>query len=195
MSDVIEALRRSGHPELAPPPDPLTGLITRRHFLILAEPEWLRCRREGQPLSLLLVDIDHCKRLNCCFGHEAGDCLIVHVADLCRAVARGSDIVARVRGETFAVLLPDTAIAEAERIAEHLRRRIEQTPLRTKGDSIAATVSIGVAAAHPGIDDVTAFMEAADDALLEAKRRGRNRVALAGVPDKDSGEPTLAPIR
>jgi diguanylate cyclase (GGDEF)-like protein len=163
-------------------PDALTGLMTRKQFVVLAEAEWARCRRDRRPLSLLVADIDYCQQINGHFGHHIGDRLIIHVADLCRAIGRASDIVARVKGEEFAILLPDTELAQAEIIAERLRRMVEATPLLTDGERVPATVSVGVAGVHPGVDGIVALMTAADDALLEAKLGGRNRVARAVEP-------------
>jgi diguanylate cyclase (GGDEF)-like protein len=162
--------------------DALTGLMIRKRFLVLAEPEWARCRRDRRPLSLLAADIDYCQQINGHFGHRVGDRLIVHVADLCLAIKRASDIVARVNGEEFAILLPDTDLAQAEIIAEHLRRMVEATPMLTDGERVAATVSVGVAEAHPGVDGIVALTTAADDALLAAKLGGRNRVVRAAEP-------------
>jgi diguanylate cyclase (GGDEF)-like protein len=163
-------------------PDALTGLMTRKQFLVLAEAEWARCRSDRRPLSLLAADIDYCQQINGHFGHRVGDRLIVHVADLCRAIGRAPDILARVKGEEFAILLPETALAQAEIIAERLRRMVEATPLLTDGERIPATVSVGVAEAHRAVDGIAALMTAADDALLEAKLGGRNRVMRAAEP-------------
>jgi diguanylate cyclase (GGDEF)-like protein len=158
--------------------DALTGLPTRKAFAALAEGELERHRRAQRPLTLLIANIDSCKRINMCRGYQVGDRLIVQVANLCQAIRRGCDIVARVGGDYFAILLPDTDLAGAEIIAERLRRTVETTPLLTPEREIAATVSIGIAQARPG-GDIAALMTQADAALQEAKRAGRNRIAHA----------------
>jgi diguanylate cyclase (GGDEF)-like protein len=164
--------------------DALTGLSTRRPFAALAEQELERHRRAQRPLSLLIANIDSCKRINMCRGYPVGDRLIVHVADLCLAVKRGGDIVARVGGDYFAILLPETDLDAAAIIAERLRRMVETTPLITPEREIAATVSIGIAQVRPG-GDIAALMAEADAALHEAKRAGRNRVAHATKGSSD----------
>jgi diguanylate cyclase (GGDEF)-like protein len=158
--------------------DALTGLSTRKPFVALAEQELERHRRAHWPLSLLIANIDSCKRINMCRGYQVGDRLIVRVANLCLTVRRDRDIVARVGGDYFAILLPETDLKAAEIIAERLRRLVETTPLLTPEREIAATVSIGIAQARPD-GDIAALMTAADAALHAAKRAGRNRIAHA----------------
>src|SRR5580704_13808572 len=102
--------------------DELTGLSCRRPFLKAAAEELERHQRSRSPLCLLTANIDSCKRFNMCRGHRVGDQLIVQVANLCLAVKRGSDLVARVGGDQFAILLPETDLNQAEIIAERLRR-------------------------------------------------------------------------
>jgi len=158
--------------------DELTGLSCRRPFLTAAAEELERHQRGRRPLCLLMANIDSCKRFNMCRGHLVGDQLIVQVANLCLAVKRGADLVARVGGDQFAILLPDTDLGQAEIIAERLRRTAEATPLIAEEREFTATVSVGIAESHPGAD-LALLMKEADDALYEAKRAGRNRVAHA----------------
>jgi diguanylate cyclase (GGDEF)-like protein len=158
--------------------DQLTGLSVRSQFLMLAAEEFERHRRSQWPLSLLIANIDSCKRFNMCRGYRVGDQLIAQVANLCLAVKRSSDVVARIGGDQFAVLLPETDMKQAEIIAERLRRMVEATPLIAEEGEFTATVSVGIAESHPGAD-IGALLEEADDALYEAKRTGRNRVAHA----------------
>ena len=156
--------------------DALSGLFNRRYFFELADAEWSRFGRYKRPLSLMMIDIDLFKSVNDRYGHDVGDKAILHVANLCRDSKRVSDVVARVGGEEFAMLLPETAIESATLIADRLRRAIADTPLIVAGAQIRLTVSIGIAEAHTGIDGVLSLMKEADAALYRAKHSGRNRV-------------------
>ena len=159
--------------------DSLSGLFNRRHFLELAEGEWSRFDRYERPLSLMLLDIDMFKTINDRYGHDVGDQAIAHVAAVCRDGKRTPDVDARIGGEEFALLLPETSLESARPVAERLRRQIADTPLIVAGAPIAFTVSIGVAEATPEMADIAALMRAADQALYGAKHAGRNRVVAA----------------
>ncbi len=155
--------------------DSLTGLRNRRAFQESLMSLVQMAERYGQPLSLIMLDIDYFKQFNDRFGHPAGDELLRQVASLLRQSARASDVVARYGGEEFALLLPNTDLQEAIRVAERLRQQIAaiQTP------SARVTASFGVASYRHGSTPATLLYEA-DTALYEAKRRGRNRVHAAG---------------
>jgi diguanylate cyclase (GGDEF)-like protein len=159
--------------------DVLSGLFNRRHFLELADGEWSRFDRYERPLTLMMLDIDMFKTINDRYGHDVGDQAIVHVAAVCRDSKRVPDIVARVGGEEFAMLLPETSLQSAALVAERLRQAIADTPLVIAGAPIGLSVSIGVAEADTRMDGIRALMKQADDALYRAKRSGRNRVTLA----------------
>jgi diguanylate cyclase (GGDEF)-like protein len=159
--------------------DPLTGIHNRRHFVARLDTEWNRYRRYGRPFSLLVLDIDHFKAVNDNHGHDVGDQAIVSVARLCRAGTRESDLAARIGGEEFAILLPETDIADACVAAERLRNAIAARPVPCRGGHIAITVSIGVAAAGATTIGPTELMKHADEALYAAKRAGRNCVTAA----------------
>lgn len=159
--------------------DALTGIYNRRHFMTRFDREWKRYRRYGRPLSLLVLDIDHFKSVNDRFGHDAGDQVIAHVAQMCGAQTRDSDVAARVGGEEFAILLPETDLAQACKVAERLRSAIAACPLTCASDNIAVTVSIGVALAEPAMADSAEMMKCADTALYASKHAGRNRVTCA----------------
>jgi len=156
----------------------MTGICNRRHFMTLAQDAWERLRG-GEPFSLLILDLDLFKSVNDRFGHDAGDAVIRHVAEVCRSAKRGTDILARLGGEEFVLLLPATRAAEAAAFAEELRRRVEAAPLATDSTVLRITTSIGIAEAEPGLARLGDLMKRADKALYEAKRAGRNRVRLA----------------
>ena len=173
-SDVTDIVRAAQEMEQLATIDGMTGIFNRRHFLAMADREWVRARRYGRPLSFLMVDIDYFKSINDRFGHHIGDSAIVHVAQLAAGCKRSSDLLARVGGEEFALLLPDTGVAEAEAIAERLRGEVAISPLAEV--SYSTTVSIGVATADETMAGVSDLMRLADQALYTAKRTGRNRV-------------------
>jgi diguanylate cyclase (GGDEF)-like protein len=160
--------------------DGLTGLYNRRHFLALAESEWSRVKRYERPLSLLMLDIDRFKSVNDRFGHDAGDKVIMEVAGICAEMKRATDVVGRIGGEELALLLPETDLDGALLLAERLRSSIAERPVVVGRESLAVSVSIGVAEAAPSITGIHDLMKRADEALYAAKRGGRNRVAAMG---------------
>jgi diguanylate cyclase (GGDEF)-like protein len=158
--------------------DFLTGVHARRHFFELAAHELAVAQRYRQPLSLLLFDVDRFKRVNDRYGHDVGDRVLQHVAEVASRTIRQSDVLARHGGEEFAVLLPQTDLPAAFVVAEHLRSAIAESPLATEHGSIGVTVSVGAAAARDG-DSVDAVVRHADRALYAAKAAGRNRSLMA----------------
>ena len=160
--------------------DGLTGLYNRRHFLSLAEKEWNWVKRYQRPLSLLMLDIDLFKSINDRFGHDAGDKVIMDVANSCIETKRSSDIVGRIGGEEFAFVLPETDLESALQLAERLRSNISDRPIFLGRESVTLSVSIGLADAAPSITCIQDLMKQADEALYVAKRNGRNRVVVAG---------------
>jgi diguanylate cyclase (GGDEF)-like protein len=173
-SDVTDIVRNAEAMEQLATVDGMTGIYNRRHFLTLADREWDRGRRYSRPLSLLMIDIDYFKAINDRFGHETGDRAIVHVANLARECKRTSDVLARIGGEEFAMLLPETDLDDAQVVAERLRCQVAQCPFAEVTHS--ATISIGVATADEKMDGMSDLMKMADQALYAAKRAGRNRV-------------------
>jgi diguanylate cyclase (GGDEF)-like protein len=163
--------------------DALTGVANRRRFDEALETEWSRGRRHGSPLALLMIDIDNFKMLNDAFGHSAGDrCLRDIGRTLAGCVMRKTDIVARYGGEEFAVILPNTGRDDAIHVANWMCRKIAQRAIASPCKSNIVTVSIGVGwTERPDGDDPTILTDAADQALYEAKRAGKNR-AIAGFP-------------
>lgn len=163
--------------------DPLTGLANRRAFNQGLNRAWSRCRRAQSPLSLLSIDIDHFKAVNDSFGHPAGDACLKSVARILRKHARrAEDLAARIGGEEFALLLPDTDVDTAQHIAEHLRQ-IVACECRAQGvphPRITASIGlVGVIPTHAMRADM--LVTAADVALYAAKRGGRDRVMLGAA--------------
>jgi diguanylate cyclase (GGDEF)-like protein len=159
--------------------DPLTRLYNRRHFETAARAELARFQRYFRPLSMLILDVDHFKSINDRFGHAAGDIVLTAIADACRSIKRASDIAARIGGEEFAILLPETNAEAARTFAERLRREISECAPIIQGEKLALTASVGVAAATRHTTRVSSLLQSADEALYQAKRTGRNRVCVA----------------
>jgi diguanylate cyclase (GGDEF)-like protein len=162
--------------------DGLTALFNRRHFEELARAEWTRYQRYGRPLSLLLLDVDKFKSINDRFGHDAGDLVLKAVAFTCKTTKRQTDVAARIGGEEFVLLLPETDEAAAETAAERLRKAIQVHTRSLPGGNLEVTVSIGVAGAGLAMSGFEVMLKRADEALYEAKRMGRNRVVRAPKP-------------
>lgn len=155
--------------------DELTGLLNRHAFTILFAKLLAEYRREPKPISMLMVDIDHFKRINDAYGHLAGDEVLASVARTLQTGLRASDIAVRWGGEEFLLVLKACDIDEAGRIAENLRRAAAATPISAQGIAIPVTLSIGVAQ-FDGVEPPTRTVDRADAALYEAKRAGRDRV-------------------
>jgi len=157
--------------------DSLTGIANRRHFLSLAEREVRRCGRHGCSISLLMIDIDHFKNVNDTFGHATGDLAIRAVATACGSELRNSDLIGRIGGEEFCILLVETELEKACGVAERLRGLVQDIRLTADdGRTVGLTASIGVAGLRHGEHDLPDLMARADKALYQAKNAGRNRV-------------------
>jgi diguanylate cyclase (GGDEF)-like protein len=161
--------------------DDLTTLANRRHFLDELSKEVDRSRRYGHSLSLIFLDLDHFKRVNDTYGHGMGDEVLQSTARAMESVCRDIDVAARMGGEEFAVLLPETDSEGARVVADRLRIEIAQRMHEPDGaEPFRVTASLGVATVEPGTEtSVEELMQAADDALYDAKENGRNRVALS----------------
>lgn len=178
--DITERKRMNEELQLLASTDPLTGLRNRRDYMARLDEELARLRRElGGPAAVLMLDLDHFKRINDEHGHAAGDAVLRHVAALMRDSLRQVDALGRVGGEEFSILLPGTGPEEAAVFAERLRLRIAAAPLQLDGANLAVTVSIGIASLGPQARSCDAVLSLADQALYQAKRSGRNRVELA----------------
>ena len=173
------AAQYTGHLEDLATTDALTKLYNRRHFESAARAELARFQRYFRPLSILILDVDHFKGVNDRFGHAVGDTVLIGVADACRSIKRASDISARIGGEEFAILLPETNEEAARSFAERLRKEVTECAPIVQGEKLALTVSVGVAIATRYTTRVNALLQAADEALYQAKRTGRNRVCVA----------------
>jgi len=157
--------------------DGLTGLFNRNTFVELTRRELDRAQRQGSSTTILLLDLDHFKRVNDTWGHPAGDAVLRHVATLASSTVRSTDLVGRLGGEEFIVLLPNTSAEAGRKLAEKLRHRIEAHPVSWEKLTIPATVSIGLAGTTAlEKRDFDNLYTDADKALYIAKQRGRNRV-------------------
>lgn len=161
--------------------DPLTGVSNRRHFMPRLEEEIGRAQRLAQSLAVVMLDIDHFKRINDAFGHACGDEAIRSLARLCSQGRRSFDVVARMGGEEFVLLLPGLHLADALTVAERVRAQAQEAEFEgAPGSVIRFTVSVGVAVLRAG-DDVGSLLARADAAMYESKARGRNRVSATVV--------------
>lgn len=168
--------------------DALTGLCNRREFETLAHRELSRANRQGAPLSLLMMDIDKFKSINDTHGHEAGDAVLKTLATACAPHLREVDILARIGGEEFTVLMPDTPLEGATHVAGRIREALahESVPAGD-GRSISFTVSIGVAQHDGNSEELPTLVKRADEALYQAKNTGRNRVVVAPAGEASPG--------
>jgi diguanylate cyclase (GGDEF)-like protein len=179
--DVSDLVRNAEQLEKLATTDAMTGLYNRGHFLALAKAEWSRFQRYCRPLSVLMIDIDHFKTVNDRYGHAVGDEALISVANACRNGKRDPDIVGRLGGEEFAMLLPETDLSRAAIVAERLVKNVAARGLRTHNVHFTVTVSIGFAAASLSMAGFEALLHAADQALYQAKSKGRN-CAVAWSP-------------
>ena len=159
--------------------DALTGLYNRGHWQERFHEEFARASRYASPCSLVMFDLDHFKRINDTHGHLAGDQVLHAVAELLNQTLRVSDIAGRYGGEEFAVVLPETALAQALSVAERFRESLAAATLVGPDGPLAVSASLGVAQYKSGMDGPESLLRLADEALYLAKRRGRNRVQAA----------------
>ena len=160
--------------------DALTGAANRRAVLEALESQLSKAQRQRTPLALLMLDIDHFKRVNDQYGHLAGDQVLRHFVHVVRQRLRAQDFLGRYGGEEFLLLLPDTDLAGAQQLAQQLCQAVQAAPCDWQGQTIAVTVSVGIAGAGTSQQaDGETLLQAADQALYRAKDKGRNRVEVA----------------
>jgi len=156
--------------------DPLTGASNRRSFMNQATQEFSRGHRYDNPMTMLTLDIDHFKKINDTFGHMVGDEILKILVATCKDTLRATDIFARMGGEEFSAILPQTDIKAARLTSERLRKAVEDHCLATEGGEVCYTISIGLSQLTPEDVSIEDIMRRADDALYKAKNSGRNRV-------------------
>ena len=156
--------------------DSLTGLSNRRHFLLDAEQEMRRAKRFSRALSVMMIDLDHFKPINDAYGHAVGDNVLQSVVKTALESLRHSDVMGRLGGEEFAVLLPETPLAAAMDVADRLRAHIAERPFVTVKGIVPCTVSVGVAQMEERDATIDDLLHRADDAMYRAKNNGRDRV-------------------
>jgi diguanylate cyclase (GGDEF)-like protein len=168
--------------------DDLTLAYNQRYLSPRFNEEIERARRSGQPLSILLLDLDHFKSINDKYGHEVGDTVLRIFADRVRSSVRRIDVFIRRGGEEFLLVMPATTLEQARASAERIRRTLADTPLDVgNGQSVRQTVSIGVAT-WDAVESPEAFQRRADVAMYQAKEQGRDRISLSAPP-----RPSLVP--
>lgn len=159
--------------------DGLTGLLNRRYWESCLEREFARHQRYDNPVSLVIFDIDHFKRVNDTYGHQTGDEVIRETARITSQLVRETDFAGRYGGEEFVVLLPGTTLDGAAQFAERLRSTIERQQLDYQGSPLTFTISLGVATLADDMAGYQALLERADKALYQSKEGGRNRVTVS----------------
>jgi diguanylate cyclase (GGDEF)-like protein len=156
--------------------DFLTGIANSRLFSEAGEREVQRARRYRRALALLMIDLDHFKKVNDKYGHAIGDKILVAFAAICKNCLRKADIFGRLGGEEFAILLPETDVSGGKKFAERLRAIVEKSKIKVEDKTFQITVSIGVTELQSDDNQIESALRRADDTMYEAKRRGRNQV-------------------
>ena len=172
--------------------DSLTGCTTRAHATEVIDAELRRARRSQAPVSMIMFDLDHFKDVNDRYGHLCGDAVLATVGRRMKDVLRGSDLKCRYGGEEFLVLLPETPLHGARRVAETLRREIAERPIPWAGEALTVTASFGLTQAMPGEINIQSVVARADAALYRAKEEGRNCVRIASDTLHLIKEPNVA---
>lgn len=175
---AVRQFRRSRKLHRMAMTDPLTGIANRRHIEQLARRALDHAGANGEPLCVLVLDVDHFKAVNDAFGHAVGDQVLVRIAQACKQALRQFDMLGRLGGEEFLVVLPDTSLDVALQIAERLRRKVEALPLGNLAPGLQITASVGAAQAEHESDDLPELVRRADTAMYRAKDAGRNRVEV-----------------
>ena len=174
--------------------DQLTGLWNMKMLLIFMQREYQRILIRSGKFSVLMIDADNLKAVNDMFGHHAGTMLIIFISETMRSELREEDMLARFGGDEFVAFLPDTACQDAWKVAERLRRRIEDAPLVYEGHTVHITVSCGIACFPVHGDELTEIMKVADRALYQSKDLGKNRCTIFNQAGQEPApEPVSSP--
>jgi diguanylate cyclase (GGDEF)-like protein len=176
--------------------DPLTGVTNRRGFFEIGERHLERARLGNEPIAIVMFDLDRFKTINDQFGHAIGDEVLIAFCRLASAQLRPKDLFARIGGEEFVTLLPNTTTQDALRLAERVRSAIEGASHTVEDHLVRMTVSVGVASPTEGTTALDVLVSAADNALYRAKTAGRNRVELTSsildcIPRRNSDVATV----
>lgn len=182
LSDISRFKRKERELAHMAMTDELTGLFNRRSFMHSFEQEIERARRYHKPVSLMLIDIDHFKRVNDEYGHQIGDLVLQRFAETVRTTLREIDVFGRIGGEEFAVMMPETDLRSARRVAERVRRSVLNKPVETQSGVINYSISAGVIASNHWLLDTETMLRHADAALYAAKHSGRNNVKAGFYP-------------
>lgn len=159
--------------------DALSELCNRRHFMDLLDKEIARAQRHARPLALIIIDLDHFKKINDNHGHIAGDHVLRQFSEVLRRMVRADDIAARIGGEEFAVVLPETAQQPAHEFAERLRQAVASAQFSMGTETTRLSISLGLSMLGEGSSERSTLMRSADRALYRAKDEGRNRTCAA----------------
>jgi two-component system, cell cycle response regulator len=158
--------------------DPLTGIPNRRYAMDRIQQEWSAAERGARPLACMLIDVDHFKRINDTYGHDVGDLVLQRIADNLKQSARAQDVIARIGGEEFLAVCPDTDASAAAQCAERLRQAVSGMRICVGNATLQLTISIGVAAMDPSMLSPDSMIKASDQAVYAAKQAGRNRICV-----------------
>ncbi|MGE5389527.1 MAG: PAS domain S-box protein [Deltaproteobacteria bacterium] len=178
LTDISEHKRLESELRTLATTDYLTGIYNRRTIMEMGRQEYDRARRYHEPLSLLMMDIDHFKLVNDNYGHAAGDAALISLVTSCIECLRGHDLLGRMGGEEFLIILPHTSLSEALQVAERLRHRVGETLILHDGTFFRITVSLGVSQLEASDINIEGLISKADNALYRAKQRGRNLVEI-----------------
>lgn len=171
-----ELLEAKKHAEMLAYKDELTGLNNRRAFFDQGRRSFKQAARFKRPISVIMMDIDYFKRINDNFGHTVGDNVLRNISNLIKTIVRDIDIVARIGGEEFAFICPETGLDEAVNLAERIRQSIENCVIEDQSNKLQLTVSLGISTCMPENETLEQMLIKADDALYIAKKKGRNQI-------------------
>jgi diguanylate cyclase (GGDEF)-like protein len=176
VSNILNLQQATRKLELIASTDPLTGAFNRRHLDLVGKNELSRSKRNNSTFTILMLDIDHFKGVNDTYGHDIGDDALIETVAVIKKNIRGEDLLFRLGGEEFAVMLPETTKLSAFDTAKRIRIAISEIVIQTPIAPLCFTLSIGIAENIPADDDINVILKRADEALYRAKSSGRNKV-------------------